>query len=84
VKKVFWAAHARYAAQKRSITLPWVEETLGSPDWTEPDRQYADRIRAFRRFQAFGDRVLRVVYEEDEQSLTVVTVMWDRKAGRRT
>jgi hypothetical protein len=83
VKGVVWTVHANVTVQKRAIPREWVSRCLEKPDWTELDPTHSGRIRAYKRFPEFGERVMRVVFEEAGEHFTVVTVLWDRNAGRR-
>lgn len=56
---------------------------LAAPIAVTPDPRYVERRRAFGRVEAFGNRVLRVVYEVEGETIVIVTVTWDRDAGRR-
>jgi hypothetical protein len=60
-----------------------VERVLAEPLVTEPDPAVSGRMLAFGRVAEFGGRVLRVVYEQQDEGILVVTVFWDRNAGRR-
>jgi hypothetical protein len=80
---ILWTGHARDNILKRQILEEWVIETIHNPDWVMVDPKYTFRTRAFRRIAGFGNRVLRVVYEEEQDKIIIVTIVWDRNAGRR-
>lgn len=83
MREVRWSAHALDAAERRGVQLEWALRTIGDPDEVQPDPAHGIRTRAFRRIPEFGGRVLRVVYEEQQGTIVIVTVVWDRNAGRR-
>ena len=57
--------HALAVTEERAIRREWVEAVLARPEWTEPDRLSPGVTLAFGRIAEFGDRVLRVVCDED-------------------
>lgn len=66
----------------RGIEPAWVSDTILHPDWTEPD-PIAGRERRFRAIGAFGGRVLRVMTEEQDDNVLVITACFDRAATKR-
>lgn len=74
--------HAAIGLAERGIDIAWVIASLDNPTWHETDAQDPDLRHALRRINAFGGRVLRVVYNPRETPWRVVTVFFDRKASR--
>jgi hypothetical protein len=83
MKRISWSAHAREALVERGIHEDWITRTLVDPERLEPDELRPPRLRAFRRIPEFGDRWLRVVYVEQPDEYRIVTVFFDRQAGRQ-
>ncbi len=75
--------HAAIGLAERAIDIAWVIATLDNLTWTEPDAHDPELRHALRRIDAFGGRVLRVVYNPSVTPWHVVTVFFDRKASRR-
>jgi hypothetical protein len=76
-------AHAEVRAHVRKIRLEWIDRTARDPDWTEPDPKDTRLERRFRRIDDFGGRVLRVVCDETDQAIRVISVLFDRDARRK-
>ena len=76
-------AHASIAMAERAIALAWISRTLAAPLFTEPDRDDPDLTHALLPIAEFGGRMLRVVYNGRTEPWRVVTVYFDRAAGRR-
>jgi hypothetical protein len=76
-------AHATTVLAERQIPLAWVARVLAAPALTEPDRDDPALRHALARIPEHGDRVLRVVYNEQTTPWRVVTAYFDRNAGRR-
>jgi hypothetical protein len=72
--------HAQEALEKRGINQAWVEVTILTPDWSEPDPGHGDRTRSFKVLEFLGGRVLRVVHWADGRDVVVLTAMLDRDA----
>jgi len=68
----------------RDIRAEWVERVLERPEFMLPDARQGQRLGAFRRIEEFGGRWLRVVFERSGDRDRVVTVFFDRNAGRRS
>ncbi len=83
MRRVLWTDHARQNARDREIEVDGVLAVLAAPITVTPDPLYVEWRRAFGRVEAFGNRVLRVVYEVEGETIVIVTVTWDRDAGRR-
>ena len=71
-------AHAIRVIQERGIALTWVERILAKPMKIELDRHDPTLRHALGGIREFGDRVLRVVYNETTQPQQVVTAYFDR------
>lgn len=84
MRRVVFTVHALAEMELRKLTKELAFETLRAPDWREPDPVHPGRTRLFRRLEEMGGRVLRVVVEEDEAGVTVVTLFLDRNARRRS
>ncbi len=82
VHRYAYTAHADQVMKEREVRREWVERVLENPEINDLDPLSLRRRRAFRRIGAFGDRWLRVVYEQDGETMTVVTAFFDRNAGR--
>ena len=76
-------AHAEFRARTREIKLEWIDGAVRNPDWTEPDPNDARLERRFRRVEDFGGRILRVVCDETEVAIRVISVLFDRNARRK-
>ena len=74
MKPIRWSAHARKKAAKREVPENEVERTITRPDSTVPG-QWRRRI-FMRYFDAIleTEMLLRVVVEETDTELTVVTL----------
>ncbi len=59
----------------RTISTTEVEETVLNPHFVIPSR--LDRIITVKKY---GDKYLKVVYEKDNDKITVVTVYWTRRS----
>lgn len=81
--KIIWLPHALDMCAKRGILKEWALKALFEPVRVEPDPNHKDRIRVWRRIPEFGGRMLRLVYEEEQEAVVIITVVWDRNAGRR-
>jgi Domain of unknown function (DUF4258) len=82
-KSIVYTAHAETVMGERCVERSWVERVIASPQMVDLDPFSPHRTRAFGRINEFGDRWLRVVYEQSEEKITVVTAFFDRNAGRR-
>jgi hypothetical protein len=82
-KKVIFTAHARLRLGERQLPRKWVEDTVETPDWTEPDPKDATIERRLRAIADFGGRTLRVACVETEAVIRVISAMFDRKARRK-
>jgi hypothetical protein len=70
--------------KRRGVSLEQVRRTLKSPDWTGPDPDDPDTMRAWKRvFEPGGSRILCVVYNHVRQPWIVVTVFFRRRLRRK-
>ncbi len=70
--------HATDVMRERRIDPTWITETLTEPMHTEPDADDPQLMHALRRIDAFGSRVLRVIFNTNRVPVLVVTVFFDR------
>ena len=70
--------HAQKVTAAREIPLEWVARVLAQPQSTEPDEVDPELRHALARISEYGDRVLRVVYNETVAPWRIVTVYFDR------
>jgi hypothetical protein len=75
--------HALEALAKRDLKPEWIAETIGQPDWTEPDAIHPGRVLSFKAISDFKGRILRVVHWRDGDDIVVLTVYPDRDALKR-
>jgi hypothetical protein len=75
MKPIRWSAHARKKAAKREVQENEVERTIARPDSIAPG-QWRRQIFMRRYFDAIleTEMLLRVVIEETDTELTVVTL----------
>jgi Domain of unknown function (DUF4258) len=75
MKPIRWSAHARKKAATREVKQKEVEQTISRPDSVAP-RQWPRRIFMRRYFDEIlgTEMLLRVVVEETDVELTVVTL----------
>lgn len=73
--------HAQDTMRERGIEFAWLAATMGDPDTTEEHPKDPTLRYAFRRIPEFGNRVLRVVYNQTKEPAHIVTVYFDRTAG---
>lgn len=71
-------AHATVVLAERAIPVAWVTHVLEHPERTEPDRTDSALIHALGRIREFGNRVLRVIYNDTTTPKRIVTVYFDR------
>lgn len=72
------SAHASTVISERGISTEWIERILESPQSIAADRTDAQIKHALGRIAEYGDRVLRVVYNDTTQPVNVVTAYFDR------
>ncbi|TMJ03730.1 MAG: DUF4258 domain-containing protein [Alphaproteobacteria bacterium] len=61
----------------------WIDGAARNPDWSAADPKDARLERRVRRIDDFGGRVLRVVCDETDETIRVISVMFDRNARRK-
>ena len=80
MKKVVLTHHAELKLQERGLRLDWVKRTARNPLWVEPEPNDKSAERRFGRIDEFGGRMLRVVCVETENTIRVITALFDRDA----
>lgn len=70
--------HAEDTMREREIDLAWITATMNEPERTVPHREDATLVHALRRIPEFGNRVLRVIYNQTKEPPHIVTVYFDR------
>lgn len=63
------------------VDFAWLTATMDAPEATEQHPDDPTLIYAFRRIPEFGNRVLRLVYNQTKTPRHIVTVYFDRTAG---
>ena len=71
-------AHAATVLAERGISTQWVERVLSNPERKERDRVDPQLIHALGRIAQYGDRVLRVIYNDSANPWRIVTAFFDR------
>ena len=71
--------HAIKRISERQIQLEWVVRVLQNPQKTEPDAEDPQLRHALGTIAEYGDRVLRVIYNETINPWRIVSVHFDRK-----
>ena len=69
--------HARKRLVQRGIDIAWIARTLMQPTVTENDANDPTLAHALLSIPERGFRVLRVIYNESNNPVTVVTVYSD-------
>jgi len=69
--------HAKKRIAKRQIRNEWIEDTLVYPARIESDRDDPSLVHALRPIVERGFRVLRVIYNESNDPVTIVTAYFD-------
>lgn len=69
--------HARKRCVKRKICDEWILATLEHPARTENDDSDPTLVHALRAIPEKGFRVLRVIYNETLDPVTIVTAYFD-------
>lgn len=70
--------HAETTLREREIALEWLTSAMNDPDLTLPHEYDATLRYALKKIPAFGDRVLRVVYNATMEPPVIVTLYFDR------
>lgn len=71
--------HAIKRIAERQIQLEWVVRVLQNPKRIEPDAEDIQLRHALGTIPEYGDRVLRVIYNETINPWRIVSVHFDRK-----
>lgn len=71
-------SHAETVITERGIPIAWVGRVLQSPVRTEPDRDDPELRHALAGIAEYGDRILRVIYNDTVNPWRVVTAFFDR------
>ena len=80
VKPLVFTKHASAVMRERQIALEWIERTVLSPQWLEPDPDNAPAQRRFGRVLERDGRYLRVVCVETATEIRILTAFLDRGA----
>ena len=72
--------HAQKRCVRRKIRPEWIAATLEHPARTENDADDPTIAHALRNIPEKGFRMLRVVYNETTDPVTIVTVYFDDEA----
>ena len=70
--------HAATTIRERGIKPEWIDITLDEPELSLPHEEDTALRYALRRIPEHGNRVLRVIYNADENPAVIVTVYFDR------
>jgi hypothetical protein len=62
------------------VPIRWIEAAIREPDWTEPDPSGMNVDCRFRAIGEYGGRILRVVCLETDETVRVISVLFDRNA----
>jgi hypothetical protein len=81
--KLNFTGHALRKMAERRIQPDWVAKTIDEAEYLRPDPYQIGAIRAFRRIAENEHRWLRAVYLDRIGERIVITVTWDRNAGKR-
>jgi len=75
-----YSEHMEYVLEvlRPELRREWVTQTIEEPEWQA--EQEPSIVRYFRRIEAFGGRVLRVVVNYNESPPLIVTAFFDRRA----
>ncbi len=71
-------AHAAFVLAERDIPMAWIARVLEHPERTEPARTDSALIHALGRIPEFGNRVLRVIYNDTMVPKRIVTAYCER------
>ncbi|WP_414691720.1 DUF4258 domain-containing protein [Novimethylophilus sp.] len=63
--------------QKRKVLTEWIQLALDEPDTTKPDPEDPQLIHALKGIPEREFKVLRVIYNETTDPVTVVTVFFE-------
>lgn len=73
--------HAIKRCRRRKIQTAWIEAALSHPGRTENDLDDPTLVHALLAIPEKGFRVLRVIYNETVDPVTIVTVYFDDEAS---
>ena len=59
------SVHAKERIEERNILLTRIQETIEKPDKTEPHQTDPELEIAFKKFESFSGRVLKIVYNKN-------------------
>ena len=79
-KNVVLTRHAEQKLLERGLRREWIESAAREPLWTEPEPRDVTAERRFARIDEFGGRILRVVCVETQNTIRVITALFDRDA----
>jgi len=79
-----FTSHATAVMSERRIPAAWVERILVHPERVLQDRNDPALRHALGRIREYGDRVLRVVYNDSYQPWRIVTVYFDRSVRSKS
>lgn len=69
--------------QRQDISLEWIERILTNPTYIQQDPKDYQLKQAFGRIPEYGDRLLKIVYNDQRTPWIVVTVYFDRTMGKK-
>lgn len=69
--------HAAKRMQQRKILPEWIQTALDNPDTTESDQEDPNLAHALKAIPEKGFKVLRVVYNETTEPVTIVTAYFE-------
>ena len=71
--------HAEERIRQRKIKQEWIEAALSNPDRTDGDKEDPTLAHALKAIPEKGFKVLRVVYNETTEPVTIVTVFFESR-----
>ena len=75
--------HAKKVISQREIPMEWIEKILSNPEKIEKDRHDDELSHHLGKIPEFGNRILRVVFNDTESPVIIVTVYFDRDMRRK-
>ena len=75
--------HAHIVLEIRRIDPAWVERVMAYPKLREADRRDVELTHAIGFIEEFGNRALRVVYNQTVDPPKVITAYFDRSMRER-
>ncbi len=73
--------HAEKRIQQRKIKPEWIEVALEHPARTENEIEDANLVHALLPIPEKGFQVLRVIYNETTEPVSIVTVYFDERVN---